>query len=418
MADQLRIVHVVHPQTDELKRYVIALATGLRDRRVETLVAGPMERRFRDDLSQRGIRWANLPIPQSLLKRDQAAVITALRRLLTSVEPALVHAHGFFAAMPALGSLPPRSPRPGFVYSPHTSVARSSARPSRAERSGRGRLLTASDAVIVATAAERDALREAVPRGGDEALRRVTVIHPGVEGRRTSSYFDPGEKRHSVGLRRDAAIVAVAAPLEEGVPFEDLAGIASLVGRALPSVEFALIGDGPRAAALEDLIHRQGLFGSTVFLRNRHDAGDIISTCNLLVALCDDANGISYALEALARGIRVVANDLPGLREVFGETPLVPLIAVSERERFARAIAAKLEEMSETEEGLRTENGFVWGLKDVLASEDQYDLDAPGLDPKAQKEEEKSDLDLLLERHSMDNMIRRTFEVYNQVLSG
>ena len=69
------------------------------------------------------------------------------------------------------------------------------------------------------------------------------------------------------------------------------------------------------------------------------------------------------------------------------------------------------------EERVRTVEGFAWGMDEVLASQDEYDLDRPGLDPRDRRAQEETDIERLLSRYSVANMVEGVVEVYNRILS-
>ncbi|NSW58009.1 MAG: glycosyltransferase [Armatimonadetes bacterium] len=422
MADCPRIVQLVEEGSDELRRHVVALASGLKARRVEAHVVGPLSRQFRDELSHQGIRWVNLPFPSGLSPRSLAPATQTVIRFLRNTKPVMVHGHGLAAgttAALALTGLTSTSAAPPLVFTPHVVPRDSGAfRERRARRNALGRTLDASRAVIASTQSEREQIIRFAGKRKDALDARLYVVPPGVERRRQSSLFDVGEKRYSVGLHRDTSIVVTAAPLDGSAPVADFLETAAVVSALVPSVEFAVLGGGPELEGLQALAHELGLFGSTVFLPWRPDTLDIISTCNVYVALTDDAAGIAYTLEALARDLRVVGRDLPAIREVFGQALSLPLVPLDDRQAFADAILQQLEGMSgDEDERVRTAEGFAWGMDEVLASQDEYDLDRPGLDPRDRRAQEESDIERLLSRYSVANMVEGVVEVYNRVLS-
>ncbi|MCE5219052.1 glycosyltransferase, partial [bacterium] len=262
--------------------------------------------------------------------------------------------------------------------------------------------------------AERSELLALAPAGTDQ---RLHVVVPGVEPRQKSSLFDTGQKRLRVGLHQDAAIVAVRAHLRPGVPMEDFLRSAALLSEKIPNVEFAILGDGPRMEELKTLAHELRLSGSAVFLGARADAREIASCCNVFVALTEGPWGVQHALEALSRDLRIVAADLPGLREVLEGVQGVPLVQLSDHRAFADAMLHQLEQFSVDEEDIKVGTGMVWGLSEVLASQDEYDLDRPGLDRRDRAKEATSDTDRVLARYSVANMAQGTLDVYEQILA-
>jgi len=416
-----RIIHVVRPDADELREHIVALTSGLAERRIEAMVVASLSRRFREDLSRHGVRWTNLPIPEDGAARSMGDAAGALRKLVLSAPPVLMHAHGLQAAGIVLSAMRHGSAAPiPLVCSPHgISDTGSAGAMARLRKAGTTRYaLTHCDAIIASSQAEREALLRLAGRRRSRLDPRTMVVPLGVQRRDKSGLFDVGEKRFRVGLHRDAAIVAALAPLRESSHIEDLLRAARTVSADMPNVEFAIIGDGPHIEHLKQFAHELGLTGNTIFLGNRPDVLDVVSTCNVLVALTDDAYGIIHALEALARDLRVVSADLPGLREIFAQTETVPLVPLSDRSGLARAICSQLEGMTSDEDSIQTESGLTWGVSEALASQDEYDLDEPGLDPRDRSAQLGSDVARLLEHHSVAKMLTRTVRVYNDVLAS
>lgn len=418
MAELPRIVHVARPATDEQAAHIITLTGGLAGRRNEPFVVGPLDRRMREELSGRGVRWVNLPLPHSPGLREQRSAGRALARLLRDLGPVLIHAHGFQAGLTALLGRRGLEPAPPLVCSPHGNPALHGHGPldRLRRRMGYRYVLSRCDAIIVASEAERKSLAGLAPRAREGNADRVAVVPPGVERRRRSSVFDMGVKRRRAGLHQDAAVVALVAPLEPGPPLEDFFHAAALVSEDTANVEFAVIGEGSRMEEMKTLAHRLGLSGNAVFLGRRPDALDIVATCNVLAAVSDDAGAVVQALEALARDLRIVVNDLPSLREVFDGVEGVPVAPIADHAAFADALRRQLEGVSDEGESIRATTDMSWAVSEVLASQDEFDLDKPGLDPHDRSRSVASDVDRLLEAHTVDRMVGRLLEVYAGLL--
>ncbi len=419
MAQGPRITHIAS-RPDDLQQHIITLASGLAERRVDVYVVGPLERPFRQQLGHLGVRWVNLPLPGTLDRRLQKQGADDLSRFLAGNQPRLVHAHGIEAAQTAALALRKLSPRPPLVCSPHgiPAVTRDGKMARMLERRAQRRALAACDVLIAPSEAERTGLTEFHAGGGRRSHGEIAIVPPGVIRRRQSPLFDVGEKRYGVGLHRDATIVAVTVNMDRPSPLAEFLQSAALVSNEIPSVEFAILGDGSALETVKSMAHSLGLSGSTVFLGRRPDALDVISSCNVFVALRDDATGVLDALEALARNLRVVGADAPGLREVFAGVKSVPLVPLSDAQAVADAICGQLEGMSAEEDQLDTPDGMAWGVSEVLAAQEEYDLDRPGLEPVPQDEDTDVEVARLLDRYSAPRMISGLIEVYNRLIEG
>lgn len=414
MSDPIRVVHIVRPGAEELREHVVGLCSGLSAHRVEAVVVGPLERPFREALSRRDVRWVNIPLPETLHPREQYAAVTHLARFLQAAPPAVIHAHGFQAAYTALAARRRLSVAPPLVVAPHgVPNLHDRGRPEQVlRRFGYRRVLASGDAVVVASSSEREALTAIYP-----TVKAAVVTH-GVDRRRPSSVFDAGAKRRRVGLRQDAAVVVVMASLDHGVPLDDFLHSAALLSREIDNVDFAILGTGDRLEELQSLAHDLQLSGNAVFLGERHDALDILSTGNVMAVVTDDAWSAAAALQALARGLRVVPNDVPGLRELFEGVGSIRPVPVADHEAFSRALAEQLDEMTIGEDELEVSTGMAWGLSELMASQDEFDLDRPGLDPRDRRRHVNAEVQALLDRYSIPRMVEETVALYEKVVQS
>ncbi len=414
MADLPRLIHVVSVGAEGLLDQVIALTTGLARFRNEPYVVGPLPRRAREDLSRNGVRWVNLQLPAGDTRRGRTQAAGALARFLGATVPTIVHAHGLAACAAASVAVRRLAATVPLVCSPHADGAlRVAGRTAHLLRDLTwGRVLRCCGALIVASEAERQLV------AGLVTPERVALVPPGVERRGASRVFDVGLKRRRVGLHQDAAVVITDNPLVIGSTLEGFLCAAARVSEQVANVEFAILGDGPDVAAIKAQAHALGLSGNTVFLGDRHDAMDIVAASNVVAVLQDEPAGTMQALEALARDVRVVVNDLPGLRETFAGVSGVPVAAVGDPAAFAAALCDQLEGMSTEEDGIKTGEDVSWGVSEVLASEDEFDLDRPGLTPRDRSYQAATDIDNLLDSHSLEQMATLTLEVYGRLLEG
>jgi glycosyltransferase involved in cell wall biosynthesis len=421
MAQTTPILHVVRPAGSELEEHLVLLTSGLAQRRADVVVVGPLERPLRDALSRGGVRWANVPLAESAAGRAGKEAARVLGRLVQSTGARVVHAHGWVAAALAVRALE-GGPGVPLVISPHGAPPEATgallARLA-ADRQWR-RVLERSQAAVVASQAEARELRTLWRRvdadAGSAVEGRLVVIPPGVEPRRRSSVFDVGVKRRRLGLHQDASVVVTVADLEPGAPVDAFLRVAALVVERLPNVEFAVIGAGPRLAELQALAHTLRLSGSTVFLGKRPDSLDIVGCCNVLAALGGGPWSAATALQALSRDLRVVAGDTPELREVFEGRQSVPLVPLEDTEAFATALCRQLEGLTVDEGSLEATTGMAWGMSEVLASQDEFDLDTPGLDARDRSLDAASDREQLLNEYSLGRMLRRYAELYRRLL--
>jgi glycosyltransferase involved in cell wall biosynthesis len=157
-----------------------------------------------------------------------------------------------------------------------------------------------------------DAARLSVEQG--VAAHRVRTIWNGIDTDRFSY----------AGPRSAGPIVTVARLVpEKGVEF--LVRAAAQAVRVFPSMRVEIAGDGPCLPELTRLTELLGLSRSVRFLGRVRDVPGLLARASLFV-LPSLSEGVSLTLlEAMARGLPVVATSIGGNREVVadGETGLL-----------------------------------------------------------------------------------------------
>jgi glycosyltransferase involved in cell wall biosynthesis len=240
--------------------------------------------------------------------RDSGSLRSAYREVVTSLTactPDIVHGHSSHAGL--LARLAARRVRIPSVYTAHGWPFQAGA-PWRQRLSSRlgelvgGRL---GGAVICLTPAEAAlAVRSrVVPRA------RVWTVPNGLEDVAAHLRREPGEPGDLV---RMAMVARFARPKLQVELVERLASLADLPW------ELLLVGDGPERAACE--VRAKELLGDRVrFLGHRDDVPALLAGCDVGV-LWSAYEGMPLALlEEMRAGLCCVANDLPGVRFLFGD---------------------------------------------------------------------------------------------------
>ena len=202
---------------------------------------------------------------------------------------------------------------------------------------------------------------------------RLTVIHNGVD----SEFFQPP----AAGTRSGPAKVLSVARLVPDKDHETLIRAFGLAAPAHPEAELWLVGDGPRREYLQQLAGRLLPPGRVKFLPGQPDLRPLLHQASLLVLSSVFEALPNVVLEAMAAGLPVVATRVGGLPEVVtpGQTGwLVP-------PRDIPALAAALGQLLAAPEIRRA-----FGLAARQA---------------------------VLEKFSMDAMMRRHVEVFQDLLS-
>jgi glycosyltransferase involved in cell wall biosynthesis len=139
------------------------------------------------------------------------------------------------------------------------------------------------------------------------------------------------------GPQRDAPVVTVCR-LSPEKDVEGLLRAVALVASTDPSFRLRIAGDGPLGPALRGLARELGVETRVEFLGDVKDVAGLLQDASLFV-LPSLTEGISLTLlEAMARGLPVVATDVGGNREVVvhGQTGL--LVPSGQPARLADAI--------------------------------------------------------------------------------
>jgi glycosyltransferase involved in cell wall biosynthesis len=143
----MRILIVLGTSTGGVGTHVAALARSLADGGDTVGVIGPARTQeqfgFADGTR---VRFAPLEIGTTVSPRD-ALTARRLRRLITTFQADVVHAHGFRASLVTLASLTGMRRRPGFVSSWHNTLMATGSR-GRAERAVATAIARGADRVL------------------------------------------------------------------------------------------------------------------------------------------------------------------------------------------------------------------------------------------------------------------------------
>jgi glycosyltransferase involved in cell wall biosynthesis len=295
----LRIVHVNTERTwGGGERQLHALAVELRRRGHRSWAAVRPRTRLAAALACDGVPVVTL---SPFLEWDPVAV-ARLRSLLRRVGAQIVHAHAAHAVAPAALACAGTGAR--------LLVARRVAH--RLRRNPLSRWKYARTCRFIAVS---DRVRAAL-RACGVAAARITVVHSGLDLRRTVSRASPDTLR-ALGVRSGPALVVMVSSLVP--PHKDpetfVAAIAA--ARAAGSdVQALLIGEGPLAARARGAVRRMGLDGFVRLTGYRGDAEEILAAADVAVLSSRDEGLGTTLLDAMAAGVPVAATDAGGVREV------------------------------------------------------------------------------------------------------
>jgi glycosyltransferase involved in cell wall biosynthesis len=319
-ANPPRILHVVEATTAGVRRYVTALAVGLRARGTDTAVAAPWQRcenygdtAFAEDLRRQGVPFYPVPMQRKIGLRDAAALM-ALSRLLRGEHFTLVHTHsskgGFLGRMAARGYNTPVIHTPnGLYFLEKSGISRQFY--LNLERLA-GHLTTAMVAVSVD---ERDLL----VRHHVVASRRIRVIPNGVDVARIDRIvgLTRAEAKSRLGIHPDQCVVGTVGRLvPQKAPQVFVQASGQVAGEA-PETLFVWVGSGPLKAKVEARARTEGI--PLRVLGYREDVWEIMRAFDVFV-LASQYEGLPFALlEAMALALPVVVTDVVGNRDVIDD---------------------------------------------------------------------------------------------------
>jgi len=264
-----------------------------------------------------------------------------LARLLRAERPAIFHAHLSWplAAKWALAAaVVARVPSVATIQLiPEFELERSSYWQLRVLASGVGRYAAVSRAVA----------SELSERFGWPA-EKIEVVYNAVELDRFDLPADPAVREELSGGRA-GPVVLTPARLDEQKGHPVLFRAAA----QLPGVNFALAGEGPQRAALEDLAARLGVADRVAFLGFRTDIPQLLAACDLF-ALPSLYEGSSLAvLEGMAARRAVVSSAIGGTDELVADGESGLLVPPGDGEALSAALRRLLGDRNLREEFAR-----------------------------------------------------------------
>ncbi len=416
MSTKHGILHLLDPAEVRAADEVTAMARGLSPDHYEVTIAGPLPAHFCRRLAYHQVRWVNVPLPPAGSLSGCIRAARQVRRLLKSKPVDLIHAHSLSAAFTALLARRGGQGKPAVLWSLHGACT---PRTQGTVTSWWHRrllrwVLGNCTALVVHSQAERDLLQAVSP----QAAQTAQVVYPAVSSARPWGLYDVGVKRRQLGLHPDAAIVGVL-----GLPTADEVAGAFLraavrVSTDLPNVEFTIIGTDRQDSGLRELVHNLGIGGACTFLDIRRDIGEGVLVLNVLVLLSDAGGALTYGLQALAADIPVIAADTEALVEILGDLPQVRVVAPRNVEAMTAAMMDLLEILPADESHVEvvSANGTRLRPRDVLVSQQSYDLQEKWTNSGSRGGTQPSAAEMLLSRYGIRRLVTEMEKIYYQAL--
>ena len=161
-------------------------------------------------------------------------------------------------------------------------------------------------------------LQESLARSSGFALRKIGVIHNGVNTQRFRPDVPLGRKfRAELAIAEDEFVIGCVGRMNPVKDYRTMLRAAEIFSRECRSWRLLLVGDGPERSALENLVAgSDALRGHVHFLGVTGRVAEVLNALDVYV-LSSIVEGISNSLlEATAAGVPVIATRTGGTPEV------------------------------------------------------------------------------------------------------
>ena len=350
--------------------HVLQLLDGLAESRWKTALVCDPEGPLSEMARERGVELFNVPFMRS---RFDFTSIQGLRRVCERYRPALLHTHGTRAGLITALATRTRHRLP-FVYTEHgfsVSVPRRGLKRLGAH-SIEAHVLNRASRIITLSRFGRETIRTLAPR----ALTRTALVPHGIDaqrqsGRRTSVRRDLGLSDHHLAIGTVQRLVQPKAPL-------DFVDAARRVHAAHPETRFIVIGEGPLRTKAEN--RARELRVPMQFSGERRDARSLLRGLDIFCLLSHWESLPLSILEAMEARLPVVATDVGGVASLVRNGTTGRLVSPADPAAAAAALSTLVVDPS---------------LRESLGSRAHA---------------------VCLEHHSIEHVIERTEQVYEDVL--
>jgi glycosyltransferase involved in cell wall biosynthesis len=285
------VLQLVGPSVGGIRRHVAFLADAVEEQGWTVVVAGPAG--AVEPLRRPGRRVEVVPVDMAPWRAARA--VHTLRRVAEGVD--VVHAHGLtsgWCAALARG-LPP------VVVTVHNVVIPETAGRNTAMLRALERRLPRH---VEATIATSKAVAERLTKG-----RRAPVVIPPV-GPAPVPRRSTEEVRAWLGVAAETPLVVCLGRLHAQKGLPTLIAAAEILRRTVPDVVVAIVGEGPQARQLVQLIERAGLSGTVRITGPSDDGPGELAAADVVVVTSVWESGPLVVSEALALARPVVSTPV------------------------------------------------------------------------------------------------------------
>ena len=296
---------------------------------------------------------AEFGAPVSLLPRGRltvpalgvrASTLIGLRRMLATLRPRVVHAHG---GEPLKYAVLAGARRGGRILYRRIAAAPPEAR-SGPRRNAHARLMGRADRIVTVSDSIR---RETVEVFGVPEDRVVTVPR-GIDAARLAPSAGREATRAALGIDPRARVVLSLGALgPEKDPLAHLE-VARRVAARVPGLAHLVVGDGPLRGAMEEAVRRDGLASTVRVIGARADVGDILAASDVILLASRTEGMPGVLIEAGMASVPAIAYAVGGVGEVVDDGVTGILATASDVSALAGGVERLL-----VDEGLRATMG-------------------------------------------------------------
>jgi glycosyltransferase involved in cell wall biosynthesis len=177
-------------------------------------------------------------------------------------------------------------------------------------------------------------------------LRRIKVIHNGIDTSRLNPPLDKAAKRREIGVSESCRIIGTAARLNSIKNIDMMLRVLKLVLEKVPDTCLVIAGQGEEEDRLKALAVELGIADNVKFIGLRFDLPEIYQLFDVFL-LTSFSEGISVTLlEAMASGVPAVVTDVGGNGEVVVEGETGYMVAVDDDGAMAYRVVRLLADAS------------------------------------------------------------------------
>lgn len=168
------------------------------------------------------------------------------------------------------------------------------------------------------------AISDAVKMGLIEDFRveekRVSLIHNGIDAKKFLKDFSEKEKddlKDRFGIRRDHSVIGTIARFTPDKGHDVLLYALYKILQEKPNVQLLLVGDGKERAKIVDIAQRLGLSEKVIFVKPQINTAAVLAVMDIFMFTPRRREGLGIVLlEAMASGKAVIATKVGGIPNV------------------------------------------------------------------------------------------------------